>query len=501
MDFHGSFVPPEILLAIVKLVSRRDISNLRQVCKTLNEYSTRFLIRRVYLSTHWKDRENLTRISQHPVLSKSVEEIVYDATNYEDYWLDLRYYQEFFGGGKSPCIGEQSYTKISVTRGHALYKQAYSDQAMLAEYCKPFLTRSMDDDTRPSDFEAMLFDPQYLYQVAEFLPDDLLRLVRALPRMPNVTHVTLSDRRWTKHHSRYHHLDDWAPATCPEYTFAIQNEGSKGLEAVVLDPRPWPSQHEDFPPMYDRDWYRGFRVITQALAMTRNRSVTHFDVKRGQPSSGLAWEMFDIPLRDGRALSISFRHLRSIVLQLDTSNPDGLANKTSKSFLPSCLASAYGLEQLTIELEEDVSEVDTKVTSFTGLMGQHHWQHLRSVSFAHITFPMKEFLVFLLRHRVSLRSLALGNVFMEPESWASAMDRESLYQCEILFQSMAQCKLNLETLTVRTGTYYGMTGSWYHACNADAVLKLLHSGGQWCQERPLVRCSHDMKYHLHARDI
>ncbi|KAL8708345.1 MAG: hypothetical protein Q9225_007613 [Loekoesia sp. 1 TL-2023] len=501
MDFRGSFVPPEILLAIVKLVSRRDISNLRQVCKTLNEYSTRFLIRRVYLSTHWKDRENLTRISQHPVLSKSVREIVYDATNYEDYWLDLCYYQEFFGGGKSPCIGEQSYTKISVTRGHALYKQAYSDQAMLAEYCKPFLTRSMDNDTRPSDFEAMLFDPQCLYQVAEFLPDDLLRLVRALPRMPNVTHVTLSDCRWTKHRNRYHHLDDWAPATSPEYTFAIQNEGSKGLEAVVLDPRPWPNPHEDFPPMHDRDRYRGFRVITQALAMTRNRSVTHFAVKRGQSSSGLAWEMFDVPLREGRALSISFRHLKSIVLKFDTSKANGRVTQNSKSFLPSCLASAMGLEQLTIELEEDVRGIDTTAISFIGLVGHHHWERLRSVSFAHVTFPIKEFLDFLLRHHHSLRSLALESVFMALEPRASATDRESLYQEGILFRSMALCKLNLETLTVQTGTYYPMTRSWYHACNADDVLKLLHSEGQWCQERPLVRCSHDVNYHLHARDV
>ncbi|KAL8935558.1 MAG: hypothetical protein Q9211_004641 [Gyalolechia sp. 1 TL-2023] len=156
MDLQGSFVPPEVLLSIIKLLPCDDIRNLRKVSPTLNAYSIPYAVRRVYLSTHWRDRENLTRISQHPVLSRFIEEIVYDSTNCEEYLTDLDAYKDLFGAGTLRHQDGQSYTEVSVIRGHAIYHRIYSEPASLKEYRGPYLTRSMDDTARPPDFQAML---------------------------------------------------------------------------------------------------------------------------------------------------------------------------------------------------------------------------------------------------------------------------------------------------------------------------------------------------------
>ncbi|KAL9024595.1 MAG: hypothetical protein Q9196_006402 [Gyalolechia fulgens] len=132
MDLQGSFVPPEVLLSIIKLLPCDDIRNLRKVSPTLNAYSIPYAVRRVYLSTHWRDRENLTRISQHPVLSRFIEEIVYDSTNCEEYLTDLDAYKDLFGQAHyaiktaSPTPRCQSYEAmqsiIESTRNQLLSK-------------------------------------------------------------------------------------------------------------------------------------------------------------------------------------------------------------------------------------------------------------------------------------------------------------------------------------------------------------------------------------------
>ncbi|KAI4181553.1 MAG: hypothetical protein L6R41_006560 [Letrouitia leprolyta] len=492
MDPQSLFVPPEVLLTIIELLPCGDVRSLRAVCATLNFYCLPYAIRRVYLSTHWKDRENLTQISQHPALSQFVEEIVYDSTNYEDYLTDLDTYKELLTTGAKKSRGSQSSTNSSIIRGHALYQQAYAEQASLREYRGPCMTRPMDDTVRPRHFEAMLCVASCFYQVAEYLPDDLVRLVRALTRMPKVNRITLSDCRWTKHHDHAQVALDWTDICSRPHTYSIYNQGKRGLEAVVVDPRPWPEITENSIPAFDVNWYRGFRVVTQALAMTGNDSVTHLGIERDGTASGLSWTMLQPASHDASIMCRSFRHLKTIDLQIDTTAPRNNGWFTNgnplHTYLPTALASAAGLEHLTIHFDRQDYDTEGYLTSFAGLIGYNHWSHLQSVSLANIVLLRSDALRFLGRHRRSLKSLTLDRVFLTT-SWPNDRERDNSSGWKKVFLWLAAARIiALQSLTVDTDPTYDWTRPRFHACNARDVQRLLESGGD---EQPSVPCLHD----------
>ncbi|KAL8645551.1 MAG: hypothetical protein Q9210_006645 [Variospora velana] len=485
MDFNNTSVPPEILIGIIECLPCKEIRSLRAVCRDLNEYASPFAIQRVYLSTQWKDRENLTRISQHPILSKSVHEIFVDATNYDEDLFGLAAYQSFFAACKDPLGGEPLYTQIAVTRGHALYREACDEDATLKAYCGNFLTRSIDDDFRPHGFEKMLFNPTFFYRVAEYLPDDLVRLVRALPRLPNAVKITLSDHRSVEQ-SHYH-----CHGTYDEYTFTIKNENQRGCEAVILDPRPWPHWTDECDYIRNKAWYRGFRVIVQALAMSSHHNIKYFGIGRKEANNGLWWQMLQVPSQEADMLDIAFSQLRVISLNIDTRNR--VSNEWFRDepvhSLAHALSSAPDLRKLRIALDHNVEEIETQVTSLNDLIGQpHHWKHLQCLSLAGMTISRRNFIDFLLLHHQSLRALTLTDVFLAPESWVETDydNISNLFDWKTLLLSLGRCNLNLSALTV--GAQYQ---EWYHACNWDAVQRLCHSGGQ---DRPLIDCSHSLRF-------
>ncbi|KAL8964996.1 MAG: hypothetical protein Q9197_006718 [Variospora fuerteventurae] len=483
MDFNKIFVPPEVLIGVIERLPGKDIRSLRAVCRGLNEYASPFAIQRVYLSTQWKDRENLTRISQHPMLSKSVHEILVDVNNYEEDWLGLAAYQRLFAESKDPLAEEHLYTEIAVTRGHALYREAYDEDATLRAYCGNFLTRSIDDDFRPHGFEKMLFDPTCFYRVAEYLPDDLVRLVRALPRLPNAVKITLSDHRSVEQsHYRCH-------GEFNEHTFTIKNENQIGCEAVVLDPIPWPDWTEEQDYVRCEAWYRGFRVMVQALAMASDHNIKSVSIGRKESNSGLWWQMLQIPSQEADMLAIAFSQLTVISLNIDTRNR--VSNEWFRDeivlSLAHALSSAPDLRKLCIALDHNVEEIETQVISLNDLIGQpHHWKHLQCLSLGGMTISRRNFIAYVLLLPRSLRALTLTDVFLAPEGWLETdfENLSKLFDWKTLLLSLGRCNLNLSFLTVE-----GRHQEWYHACNWDDVQRLCHSGGQ---DRSFTDCSHSL---------
>ncbi|KAL8934416.1 MAG: hypothetical protein Q9216_005926 [Gyalolechia sp. 2 TL-2023] len=493
MNFQGSFVPSEVLRTIVMLLPCEDIRNLRRVCRVLNFFSAKHAVRRIYLSAHWKDRENLTLISQHPDFSKSVEELVYDSTNCEEHLTDLDAYKKLFGLGTLHHQNGQSYTELSVIRGHALYHQIWSEQASLKEYRGPHLTKPMDDIARPTKFEAMLCAPHLFSQVMEYLPDDLVRLVRALPRMPRLRRITLADCRWTTHPDRHQVAQDGKDSLGRPSTFSIHNKGRRGLDAAVLDPRPWPEITEEFNPAFDRDWYRGFRVITQALAITKNHHVEYLGIERDGFASGLSWTMLQLSPPETIILCSSFRHLKTIELKIDTTSPPSKGQLASGSnfCLAAALASAHDLEHMAIHFDRQDYFGERDVTSFNGLIGSHHWPWLKSVSFADIVFLEEDVLSFLAHHKW-LRTIVLDHILIVTNQ-SDESERDTTCQWKDIFRYMASHMFVLQSLTVNANPRCDWSQSHFHACNLKDVRKLLKSGGE---DPPSITCSHDIEHNL-----
>ncbi|KAL8929298.1 MAG: hypothetical protein Q9208_001381 [Pyrenodesmia sp. 3 TL-2023] len=513
-------LPAETLAAVFKTIDVEDVKRVRHVCKTWNDLSTPFLLPTIHLSTQSSDREKLTQISQHPTLRKSVREIIYDSTVYDKHLLNRDHRRKNLGGSPRSCRANQTYSEEAVSRGHSAYKDAYAVQQALAQYCGPNLTRHTDNPFRPKKFKDMLFEPRSLDHVAEYLPDDLVRLVRALPLMPNVTRMTLSDRRWTSHKDLYRSLPKMSPYGGRQgFIFGLHNQGIPDLEQVIHYPQEWPCEHR---PHYDKNHWRGFRVIAQALAMAKTHNVKHFSVQSGDEGTGLAWGVLADTLQESGLFGLAFQNLRSLDLKIDISHPE-TGNGYSVLFhgsLARGLASIQNLEQLSLGLnksfiEQEVDAQGLESMSLAGLLGQHYWQHLHYVCFSDLMVSQQELLDFLVRHRQTLCHLVLSCVqfpgaevllddddedeeddvdeYMDDLSTKSdPTNEERLQDWYDYLRSLAQHELNLRSFSLSLeNSTPRKERLWFHACSKEDVLQLLVSGGE---DRHTFACTHDKEF-------
>lgn len=81
-------LPFELLTLVLHSLPVKDIKKTRLSCKVLNDAASQFLITRAWISSDPEDQNILTAISLHPIISKSIREIVYDGTIYDDRLVD-----------------------------------------------------------------------------------------------------------------------------------------------------------------------------------------------------------------------------------------------------------------------------------------------------------------------------------------------------------------------------------------------------------------------------
>ncbi|KAL9109241.1 MAG: hypothetical protein Q9187_008193, partial [Circinaria calcarea] len=81
-------VPPELLALVCQFLSLRDVKSARLVCQLFNFAASQFLISEVYLSSSKRDLDVLKSVSQHPVFSKHVTDLVYDCRVFDHTLVD-----------------------------------------------------------------------------------------------------------------------------------------------------------------------------------------------------------------------------------------------------------------------------------------------------------------------------------------------------------------------------------------------------------------------------
>lgn len=131
MEIASCHVPPEILEYTFGLLKLQDIRNIRQVCRAFNDAASHFLIRSAWISFRPDDWQILEAISKHPIFSKTVREIIYDATCYEKPLTDAKRYASLLDLGIKAGRGRESepcYNMDSVLRGHRIYKGRFDMQ-------------------------------------------------------------------------------------------------------------------------------------------------------------------------------------------------------------------------------------------------------------------------------------------------------------------------------------------------------------------------------------
>ncbi|KAL8755281.1 MAG: hypothetical protein Q9184_004846 [Pyrenodesmia sp. 2 TL-2023] len=496
MDSAPVPIPAEVLIMIFKNLSSGEIKNIRLVCTKFNHLSSPFLLQSIYLSSQLHDRENLTQISDHPFFRTTVQEIIFDSTLYCEDLLHPVEYHNLIGLSSQtyPTTGLQR--TAAVTRGYKEYRSRNLAQNSCAQYDGLYLTRLGDDSHPPDSLEEMIFDPQSLDQAARLLPDDLIRLIRALPRLPNVTRFILSDQRWVTNKYRCRGISRMSDTYGPqEHTFAVHHMGIPDCEKVIVDPRPWPRTifgHTN------KHWWRGFRVLTQALAMAERHNVSELSVRSGDEYDGLNWEVLANQLKEPNLLPGAFKHLKSIDLKIATPLYAGEEwewyGAIADGSLARALASAQHLEDLSIHFDSamgDCREEDITLMSLADMFGRHPWQHLRRVSFAEIIVSQQELLDWLFQYHQTLRQVTLSSVlFYIPHGW-DYIKGHKLHEWADCLRSMATCMLELQSITV-IPSWAKTKDELYHACNRDAALRLLCSGGA---DIPAASCEHYPQLH------
>lgn len=473
MDLGSSYVPPELLVNIIRNLPREDIKNLRRVCTTLNSFAAPFLFETLYISSRMKDREIFTAVSEHPIFSQSVQKVIYDSTNIAGIRMTRAAYSSFFHPATGLFRGGKTYTKAAVRRGYSSFQASYLQQIRLAGFCGDELTHPDDKHTLPDDFSLLLEDLDNLYGLAKFLPDDLVRLVQGLPRMSNVRHFEISDRRHSRNLQRYaHRYPDGEGKDLRDVTFSIKNEGTRGIDEVILDPRQWPSSFEEYDiPGWSLSWYRGFHVLTQAASMIRMKTLESFEVQRDCRVSGLTLQLFNLLPRQLHHTTNAFSSLRSLSLKVHTLYADSNQDfQDNLSRLSQVFASAKQLECLDFRFDMIPEFEFDIIPDFERIIGGLYWPKLRKVTFGYMNLTKPSFLKFFNKHCRTLRSLRLQETLL-PDG---TQNPSAVW--EKIFQGMALVKPALTCFTFQseecTKPYY-----YIHYCNALELQRFLRAGG------------------------
>lgn len=526
MDFGSSYLPAEIVFNIIGSLSTIDNKNLRLVSKEFSAFASHIVFESLYISTKLKDRELFTTLSEHPVLSQLVKEVIYDSTTIVFAEGDHRFapnrtsYTRFLNHrmncsrsivpNSSPPLSSSlltpsprvRYSKASFDRGFNRFVKDFYDQTEHAGYYGDDMTRIKDTLLRPSNFSSLLMDQKNHHDLAKFLPDDLVRLVHGLPRMPKVRHFKITDCRYSKNVKRISHVYAGyisnAMRQITSLSVSVKNQGIRGIDEVILDPRPWPSRNEREEDLdFDRSWYRGFFVLAQAASMTNMRRLDSFKVERDCRKSGISHTIFSMSERELYHTTNAFSSLTSIRLKIQTADMNGKAwhETIMRGDLVQILGAAKNLEILALRMDS----VNRIPVHFRSLFGTHTWPFLREFTLAGVMLKVDGtgFLEFFKRHQYTLRSLWLEEVIIvTPEeaivAWSlyesSSLERDQWSYWQEILRFMAVDPVALTNITFfQKNINPGCAGWVFHSCNPPAVLDFLRSGGI---NRPTVPCQH-----------
>lgn len=509
MDFGSLSLPFEIVANIIRHLPNEDHKNLRLVSKDLSVVAAQFLFESVYISARLKDRENFTSVSEHPVFSQLVKEVVFDSTNIPFTEGDDRIlanqasYTRFLDKNLNSSTGAK-YSKASFRRGFKIFLEDFYEQTKLATYNGHDMTRITQYLSHPANFSSLLMEQVNHGDVVNYLPDDLVRLVRGLPRMPKVRRFKISDCRWlTNPECRKPIYSVWKDND-NTLSVSVKNEGVRGIDKVILNPRPWPSRNEQAEKMgCNRSWYRGFFVLTQAASMTDMGTLASFKVERACIISGLSQVVFSMSQRELYHTMNAFSNLTTIQLKIQTGPLNGKAWEKTMSY--GHLAQILGAAKHLQILELRMNAVHINPVPFTKFIGTHTWPNLREFTLATVMLELdgNAFLEFFERHRNSLRSLWLEEVMIVTKEQASALPMERDMERFAMGENQVSGPYWNETLVAMASdavvltdiTYFQNNrgpvspgpGWVFHSCNPATVFDFLRSGGK---NRLTVPCQH-----------
>ena len=397
--FPLSRLPNEILLMVFEQLSRsydqRDIPRLRLVCKRFADLGSYYLISEAHLFFKSSQFERLRQISEHPIISKTIDTLFYEAdmlTNYgstQDWKANI-------------CIPNWFRSMPPERRTLSLGCSAREERAFSRSFIKamhgPEFPHSKTLLRRAYDKYMGYLAEQESMRLQNF---NLEVLKDALMKMPNVKTIELSTE------------------CCLGRSTLMAEAFKDGLAMPYAD-----LQSEEGCGVAQ---LRSLLVAAEAAGLKfETLAAGNVDWRFFQESSKQNQEVL-------RKMQGSLRALQTLKLYITTRSeydeaPD---NDNSHPMIPKCAQYLHETSHLEdfITATPDLKRLDINFdcddpyppATLCDSIGTFTWHSLRVVAFAYISADEDCLAQFFVRHASTLRKLRLETILLTTGSWPSVL--------------------------------------------------------------------------------
>ncbi|KAH0547959.1 hypothetical protein GP486_008300 [Trichoglossum hirsutum] len=340
-----------------------NIRNVRLVCRLFECLATPFLVRSVTFGPLSTQLATLTAISRHPVISKSISEIVYNCNLYRPTRSLQEYQKEML---EAHGRNLQRMRHLAHSQTPKLNCPASGEEYLELQAAFSLYRLHYDDQTR-----------------MEASGEVMARLCCALTRMPNVKKITLSSTS-----SCY--LGGYGPTSPSKYF----------MEPV---------------PAYNKAFLHTVRALSLTGAQVPELDMelnVFFDHEYSHLYGGVFQGMSNM---DFGHCCDAFRGLRKVTMTVSPGKMDGwTAGK-----LAVILSGATELEDLSFYSCSWGFPIQT-----SWIFGTTTWHRLTNLGIGHVTLDQEELLSLLKRHSRTLKDLRLYRIFLTngAGSWESLLE-------------------------------------------------------------------------------
>jgi hypothetical protein len=201
-------LPLELWIMVFQMLSkssdsppRNHVKNVRLTCRLFERLATPFLLSRICCAPLPIFLTTLTAVSLHPVLSKSVKEVVYICRQYRPDFETLLEYKEALRGAYPLLIKRDEYLskeeKLDMETAFSRYRQHYNDQTamensgeVIARLCsalmrmpaidKITISPNLDDHLDNDGYSKYALDSKYFLEPEPAYNEAFLLIARVL---------------------------------------------------------------------------------------------------------------------------------------------------------------------------------------------------------------------------------------------------------------------------------------------------------------------------------
>ena len=437
-------LPNEIILHILKPLRKPELKSARLVSKTWAAFAAELLFDQAYISVHPENLEVFRAITQHPLLSKCVKTLRYDAVNvvnceeeqyFEHLWQQTRYDHSTSSAESSeaPISDPEIQSWIDLVANNDLHSsKATTHYDFVRRKCKGyrFIQCGYRKFQRYAALQRVLSNNEDFFET----------LVSGLQRLRNLVCVTMDDH-WP---SPPRVLD------ASGKLFLKSPSGSpmaRNWEVLHVRPLGWELKPQIF--RLNRsglglasdatDGADHYWAIVGALIRSQ-RKIENFELCHGF-SHGIPPHVFDKSAVEGLSFygldMVAFSGLKYLKLHI-AAYCNGWATSIwlrNIDGLRALLGSMHNLEALDLDLPEDRKFNPTLYNHNQVFPQDGRWTQLKSLRLHNLASSAADFLTLLTRQMPNLNKLELGVTELLTGTW------EGVIEC--MMQSMHLTSLDI----------------------------------------------------------